>query len=106
MNKKINYCRLLPDLLKTHYKYIPLIRHNKKWVSEGIIEIFLNILLSVNTNLNFDTYLHSFYSPAIESNGRRSTEHILTQALVILSFISVNEGPVLPCSETVLDAGV
>ena len=61
MNKKINHCRLLPDLLKTHYKYIPLIRHNIKWVSEGIIEIFLNILLSVNTNLNFDTYLHSFY---------------------------------------------
>ena len=37
-------------------------KHNIQWFnSEGIIEIFLDILLSVNTNLNLDTYLHSYY---------------------------------------------
>ena len=36
-------------------------KHNIQWFSEGIIEIFLDPLLSLNTNLNLDTYLYSFF---------------------------------------------
>ena len=36
-------------------------KHIIKWFSEGIIEIFLDPLLSLNTNLNLDTYLYSFF---------------------------------------------
>ena len=64
-------------------------KHNIQWFSEGVIQICLDILLSVNTNLNLDPYLHSFY---------------LTNVLVFMAGSSVNEGPVLSCSETVFDS--
>ena len=64
-------------------------KHNIQWFSEGIIEICLDILLSLNTHLNLATYFHSFY---------------LTNFLVFMAGSSVNEGPVLSCSETVFDS--
>ena len=63
-------------------------KHNIQWFSEGIIEIFLDILLYLYTHLNLDTYLHLFY---------------LTNFLVFMAR-NVNEGPVLLCSETVFDS--
>ena len=64
-------------------------KHNIQWFSEGIIEICLDILLSLNTHLNLATYFHSFY---------------LTNFLVFMAGSSVNEGPVLLCRETVLNS--